>query len=79
MTAPTTDSDGVAERPTSWIDGPPSRHDLVLAVIPPAFVLAVVAGEIGRLPLHDALFGASLFAAAAVADALFVNPPRDPT
>lgn len=79
MIAPKTDSDGVVERLTSWTDGPPSRYDLVLAVIPLAFVFGVVVGEIGALALHDALLASSLVAGAAVADALFVNPPQDPT
>ena len=53
-----------------------SRHDLVLAAIPAAFLLAMLASWALALPSRFALTAASVVAAAAMADGLFRNPPR---
>jgi hypothetical protein len=55
-----------------------SRYDLVLLVIPAAFLLAVVAAQVSSFALSTLLVPASAVSAAAVADGLFVNPPRRP-
>ena len=78
MTAPNPDSDGVVERLLST-SGPPSRYDFVLAIIPLALVVAAVAGAVGPLAFHDAILAGAAVGAVAVVDALFVNPPRDPS
>lgn len=54
----------------------PTRYDLVLAIIPSVFIVAVLIGHVLSLPPRLSVFGASLLGALAVADALFVNPPR---
>ena len=53
-----------------------SRYDLVLAIIPSAFVLAWVLAAVAGLPLRSGLLAASVVGVLAVADALFLNPPR---
>lgn len=50
-------------------------YDLVLAVIPSVFVVAVLVGAVFSVPAETAITGASVAAALALADALFVNPP----
>lgn len=52
-----------------------SRYDLVLAVIPTAFLLAVLASELLGLAPRTLLGAAGLVGALAVADTLFLNPP----
>lgn len=56
-----------------------SRYDLVLAVIPLAFLLSGLAGVALSVPPHLWLAGGSVVGALAVADALFRNPPRGAT
>ena len=63
-------------RPTA---GGPSRHDVVLAVIPAAFVLAVLLGGLAGVPARTAVAAAAAVGALAMLDALFFNPPRGPT
>ncbi|MDT3436253.1 hypothetical protein [Haloarcula sp. 1CSR25-25] len=53
----------------------PTRHDLVLAVIPAVFLLTLVAAVVLGLSLQMAVAGASLVGAVAVIDALFLHPP----
>ena len=53
----------------------PTRDDLVLALIPIAFLTTGVGAELVGVSLRTALIGASLVGAAAVVDALFLNPP----
>ncbi|NLV05748.1 hypothetical protein GOC83_06300 [Haloarcula rubripromontorii] len=53
----------------------PTRHDLVLAVIPAVFVLTLVAAVVLDLSLQVAVAGGALAGAVAVIDALFVHPP----
>jgi hypothetical protein len=53
----------------------PTRHDLVLAVIPAVFLLTLVAAVVLDLSFQAAIAGGSLVGAVAVIDALFVHPP----
>jgi hypothetical protein len=55
-----------------------SRHDLVLAVIPSAFVVALLVGQFLSLSARTTLAVASLVGMAVLLDALFVHPPRTP-
>ena len=52
-----------------------SRHDLVLAAIPAALLLAALASAVLPVPPATAAAGAGL-SGLAVLDALFLNPPR---
>lgn len=52
-----------------------SYYDLVLAVIPSVFVLAVLVGHLLSVPARTAIAAAAAVAAVALVDALFVNPP----
>jgi NhaP-type Na+/H+ or K+/H+ antiporter len=52
-----------------------TRYDLVLTVIPAALAVALLAHAVLSVPLVAALAAAALVSGAAVADALFVNPP----
>jgi len=52
-----------------------SRYDLVLAVIPMAFLLTAVASGVLGVSLPTALGGGSLLGLAVLADALFLHPP----
>lgn len=53
-----------------------SRYDLVLAVIPLAFLVALAVAHVGAAPFRSTLFAASIVGALALVDALFLNPPR---
>lgn len=53
-----------------------SRYDLLLAVVPIAFILGVLLAEIGIVPIRVSLAGAAGIGALALLDALFLNPPR---
>lgn len=53
-----------------------SRYDLVLAVIPTAFLLAGVVSQIASAPTHVVLTGAAAVGLLALVDGMFVNPPR---
>lgn len=55
-----------------------SRYDLVLAVIPAAFVLAATLRTAVSLSSTTAVAAAAGLSALAVIDALFLNPPRGP-
>lgn len=52
-----------------------SRYDLVLAVIPLAFLVAVSLAYATATPLRHALVSAAGVSALAVVDALFLRPP----
>ena len=54
-----------------------SRHDLVLAVIPSAFLVAMLVGTLLGLSTEMVLVGAAMIGIAALLDALFLNPPID--
>lgn len=53
----------------------PTRYDLLLAIIPVAFLLAVFASTLLSAPPRTALVAASAVGALAVVDGLFRNPP----
>lgn len=53
----------------------PSRYDLVLWVIPLAFLLALVAATVLSTPTEVPLVAASVVGALALFDGLFRNPP----
>jgi len=55
----------------------PSRYDLVLAVIPTAFVVALLASIVFSIPLRAVLTASSLVGALALVDGLYRNPPID--
>lgn len=55
-----------------------SRYDLVLAVIPAAFVMAATLRTTISLSSTTAVAAAALVSGIAVIDALFLNPPRGP-
>jgi len=76
MSEPTTPTNRIVSRTT---DGATvvSRYDLVLAVVPVALLLGLAAGLLSSIPLHAAMAVGSLVGAAAVADALFVDPPTN--
>jgi len=63
-------------RPEGTADRTLSRYDLLLVVIPALFVVALVLAQVSALPASALLGAASLAGAVAVADGLFVNPPR---
>lgn len=77
----TSDDHGVLGGPES-IDLSPhdlSRYDLVLAVIPLAFVLGVFASGLLSVSMQVGMAMASALGGVAVLDALFVNPPEVPS
>jgi hypothetical protein len=53
----------------------PSRYDIVLWVIPLAFLLALVAATVLSTPTEIPLVAASVVGALALFDGLFRNPP----
>lgn len=56
----------------------PSRYDLVLAVVPLAFLAALLLTALADVPLRVGLVGAGIVGALALVDGLFLNPPRRP-
>ena len=55
-----------------------TRHDVVLAVIPAAFLVALLVGQFLSISVEATMFGASVVAGLAVVDGLFRNPPGRP-
>jgi hypothetical protein len=55
-----------------------SRYDLLLLVIPAAFLTALAASQVSSFDVSTLLGAASLVGALAVADGLFRNPPLRP-
>jgi hypothetical protein len=55
-----------------------SRYDLLLLVIPAAFFVAFAASQVSPFGITTLMMPASVVGALAVADGLFVNPPRRP-
>lgn len=53
-----------------------SRYDLLLAVIPAAFLFAGITSQVLSVAPRATLVGATLVGALALLDGLFVNPPR---
>lgn len=64
------------DRTTYRLFESPSRYDLVLAVIPVAFLAAVLASRFLPLAPNVALTAAALVCGLVVLDGLFFNPPR---
>ncbi|WP_135533708.1 hypothetical protein [Halostella pelagica] len=54
-----------------------SRYDLVLAVIPAAFIFALLIGYLFSLPSRTTLIAASVVGVGAMFDGLFRNPPEN--
>lgn len=54
-----------------------SRYDLVLAVIPAAFLVALLVSVAFSIPLRTVLVAGSLVGAFALADSLYLNPPTE--
>ncbi len=52
-----------------------SRYDVVLALIPLGFALALAAHLAFGLSLHQAVAAGAVLGAMALTDALFLNPP----
>lgn len=55
-----------------------SRYDLLLAVVPAAFLLGLLAAGLADVPLRVAMSSAGAVGALALVDGLFLNPPRRP-
>lgn len=55
-----------------------SRYDLLLAVVPTAFVLGLLAVGLADVPFRVAMSSAAAVGALALVDGLFLNPPRRP-
>jgi len=55
-----------------------SRYDLLLAVVPVAFVLGLLAVGLAGVPFRVAMGSAAAVGALALVDGLFLNPPRRP-
>lgn len=55
-----------------------TRYDLVLAIIPIAFLVSVLVGHLLSVPTRTALIAASVVGTLAMIDALFFNPPIRP-
>ena len=53
----------------------PSRYDLLLWVIPTAFLLALVISTVLSTPVEQTLVAASVVGVLALLDGLFRNPP----
>lgn len=55
-----------------------SRYDLVLAVIPTAFLTAILVANLLSISTETTLLAAAMVGALALLDALFINPPGHP-
>jgi hypothetical protein len=55
-----------------------SRYDLVLAVIPCAYLSSILVERLLAVDLHVGLTVASLVGTLALLDAVLINPPRGP-
>jgi hypothetical protein len=64
--------------PVERTDDGLSRYDLLLLVIPAAFLVAFVASQLSSFGLTTLMVPASVVGALAVADGLFLHPPRRP-
>lgn len=53
-----------------------SRYDLLLAVVPVAFLVGLLAAGLTDVPLRVAMSSAAAVGALALVDGLFLNPPR---
>lgn len=75
----TTSTDRTAADHLSSIVRRTTRYDLVLAVIPASFAVALLGWATAVVPLTTAAGVASGIGLLAVMDALFFNPPSEPT
>jgi hypothetical protein len=55
-----------------------SRYDLVLAVIPVALIGSILAARVLGAGVETGLVAGAALGGLALADAVLVNPPRDP-
>ena len=55
-----------------------SRYDLLLAVVPAAFLVGLAAVGLADVPIRTAMTSAGAVGALALVDGLFLNPPRGP-
>ena len=72
--------DSTSDRPknTASLRHRLSRYDLLLAVVPAAFLLGLLAVGLADVPLRVAMSSAGAVGALALIDGLFLNPPRRP-
>lgn len=56
-----------------------SRYDFVLGIIPAAFLVAAVLKQLSVLNSTTAILLGGLIGVLAIVDALFLNPPADPS
>lgn len=70
-------SPGYSESTTFWkrVFGQLSRYDLILAVIPVLFVLAMLAHVTLAVPRTAAIASGAVVSLLFLADAMYVNPP----
>lgn len=66
------------ENRTRNAGGSVSRYDLLLFLIPAAFVVALLGSAVAPVSTTTLLAAASVVGALALADGLFVNPPEGP-
>lgn len=52
-----------------------SRYDVLLAIVPVAFLAALLVGRLAGLPFEAALLGGVSIATLALIDGLFLRPP----
>lgn len=69
------DSDRSRDRATATLPAWPTREDLLLAVIPTAFLVGAVASHLTALPARTGLAGAALVGVLVLGEVLFRNPP----
>lgn len=55
-----------------------SRYDLILAVIPTAFITALLVANLLAISTQTTILAAAMVGALALLDALFINPPGHP-
>jgi hypothetical protein len=70
---------GIQVSAIEWLEaltGLPSRYDLLLVVIPAAFVLSLLVGHLFSVTPRLSMAAAAVVGAAALVDGLFVNPPQ---
>jgi hypothetical protein len=61
---------------TTATDSGVTRYDLVLAIIPSAFIVALLAGHVLSLSMEASVVFASVVGVLALVDGLFLNPPE---
>lgn len=66
------------ERTLPDVFGSPSRYDLVLAIVPAAFLVASLVGTVLSVSWQATLLTGALVGCLAILDAIFLNPPIGP-